>query len=110
MQFNPDADPAQDPYATTPAWPTNFPPRNPAAVDDIWHATINGRGQLLNARSPDEISDKLQSVLTSIIESSGSASSASVNSGSISSETRVFQAKFDSEDWTGQLLAYPLER
>jgi type IV pilus assembly protein PilY1 len=109
LAFDPDADPAQDPYATTPAWPTAFPPRHPAAVDDLWHATVNGRGQLLNARSPDEISDKLESVLTSIIESSGSASSASVNSGSISSETRVFQAKFDSEDWTGQLLAYRLE-
>ena len=109
LQFNPDAVPPQDPYSTTPVWPTNFPPRHPAAVDDLWHATINGRGQLLNARSPDEISDKLKSVLTSIIESSGSASSASVNSGSISSETRVFQAKFDSEDWTGQLLSYRLE-
>ncbi len=108
LQFDPDAIPAQDPYATTPLWPTDFPARNPAAVDDIWHATVNGRGQLLNARSPDEISDKLSSVLTSIIESSGSASSASVNSGSISSETRVFQAKFDSADWTGQLLSFPV--
>lgn len=108
LLFNPDAVPAQDPYASAPAWPTSFPARHPSAVDDIWHATVNGRGQLLNARSPDEISDKLKSVLTSIIESSGSASSASVNSGSISSETRVFQAKFDSADWSGQLLSYPV--
>ncbi len=35
-----------------------------------------------------------------------SAASASVNSGSISSKTRVYQAKFNSGDWSGELLAY----
>ena len=38
----------------------------------------------------------------------GSASSASVNSGSISSDTRVYQAKFNSGDWSGQLLSFPV--
>jgi type IV pilus assembly protein PilY1 len=106
LQFNPDATPPQNPYASAPTWPTTFPARHPSAVDDIWHATINGRGQLLNAKSPTEISEKLTAVLTSIIEQTGSASAASVNSGSISSETRLYQAKFDSRNWTGQLLAF----
>jgi type IV pilus assembly protein PilY1 len=106
LQFNPDADPAQDPYTTAPTWPTTFPARHPSAVDDIWHATINGRGELLNAKSSDELAEKLRSVLTSIVNQTGSASSASVNSGTISSDTRLFQAKFDSRDWSGQLLAF----
>jgi type IV pilus assembly protein PilY1 len=110
LQFDPDADPAQDPYATQPTWPTTFPARHPSAVDDLWHSTVNGRGQLLNAKSPREISDKLSAVLRSIVEKTASASSASVNSGSINSDTRVYQAKFNSSTWTGQLLAYAIDQ
>ena len=39
---------------------------------------------------------------------SASAASASVNTGSISSDTRVYQAKFKSGDWTGELLSFPV--
>ena len=46
---------------------------------------------------------------TNITQRVGSASSASVNAGSISSETRVYQAKFNSGDWTGQLLSFPVQ-
>jgi type IV pilus assembly protein PilY1 len=103
LQFNPDI--TQDPFTTTPTWPTAFPARHPNAVDDIWHATINSRGQLLNAKSSSELADKLSAVLLSIIERVGSASSAAVNSGSVSSDTRLFQASFDSKDWSGKLTA-----
>jgi type IV pilus assembly protein PilY1 len=108
LQFNPDASPAQDPFTTAPTWPTTFPARHPSAVDDLWHATINGRGRLLNAKSPQEIAEKLRSVLTNIEEQEGSAASASLNSGSIRDGTMLFQAKFDSRDWAGGLLAYSI--
>ena len=103
LLFNPDA--PVDPYVSPPTWPTTFPARHPSAVDDLWHATINGRGQLLNASSSIELADKLSAVLRSIIERVGSASSAAVNSGSINSDTRLFQASFDSKDWSGKLTA-----
>ena len=106
IAFDPD-NPA-DPYATPPTWPTSFPQRHPNSVDDIWHATINGRGTLLNANTPTEISDKLGEVLDTIIARTSSASSASVNSGSLSSTTRVYQAKFNTSNWTGQLLSFPV--
>jgi type IV pilus assembly protein PilY1 len=105
LQFNPDADPAQNPYTTVPTWPTAFPPRHPSAVDDLWHATLNGRGKLVNASSSAELGDKLREVLGSMDPEQGSASSAAVNSGSINSETRLFQASFDSADWSGKLTA-----
>ncbi len=104
--FDPDASPAQDPYVTTPDWPTAFPDRHPSAVDDLWHATINGRGQLLNAGKASELATKLGSVLNSIASAEGSASAAAVNSGSINTDTRVFQASFSTSDWTGRLRAY----
>ena len=54
------------------------------------------------------LQDRLTSAFLEIGRRQGSASSASVNTGSISSETRVYQAKFSSGDWTGQLLSFPV--
>ncbi|MBS0418892.1 MAG: hypothetical protein JSR66_14345 [Proteobacteria bacterium] len=58
--------------------------------------------------NPGLLETQLSNAFNSIIAHAGSASSASVNSGSISSNTRVFQAKFDSAAWSGQLLAYTI--
>ena len=54
------------------------------------------------------LGERLSSAFLEIGRRQGSASSASVNTGSISSETRVYQAKFNSGDWTGQLLSFPV--
>jgi type IV pilus assembly protein PilY1 len=53
---------------------------------------------------------QLESAFDEILARNGSASSASVNSGSISSETRLYQAKFNSEGWSGQLLAFAVNQ
>jgi type IV pilus assembly protein PilY1 len=55
------------------------------------------------------LSEQLRSAFDEIIARNSSASSASVNSGSVSSDTRIYQARFNSGSWTGQLLAYPVK-
>jgi type IV pilus assembly protein PilY1 len=55
-----------------------------------------------------KLGDQLSAAFTEILARTGSASSASVNTGSISSDTRVYQAKFNSGDWAGQLLSFPV--
>lgn len=52
------------------------------------------------------LGDELTKAFNEIIARVSSASSASVNSGSISTLSRVYQAKFNSGNWTGELLAY----
>jgi type IV pilus assembly protein PilY1 len=49
---------------------------------------------------------RLSAAFNEILARVGSASSATVNSGSISNNSRVYQAKFNSGDWTGHLLSY----
>lgn len=109
LLFDPD-DENLDPFdaTQTPVWPDNFPARHPSAVDDLWHATINGRGKLLNARSPKDISNQLNAVLLSLTEVDSTAASAALNSGSISSDSVIFQAKFFPDTWTGELLSYEI--
>lgn len=101
-----DPDNPLNPYSTPPSWPTEFPNRSPTAVDDLWHATINGRGAMLTADKPVEITDKLKSAITTILQSVGSASAVAANSTRLDANSRVFQARYDSRDWSGELLAY----
>lgn len=77
-------------------------------VDDMWHAAWNSRGAYFNAQRPSDLYDDVRDALTDIAARIGGAASAAANSGSISSTSRVFQAKFDSADWHGELLAYPV--
>lgn len=107
--FDPDADPQVDPYAAPPAWWSSFPARSPRAVDDLWHATINGRGQMLNAKTPAEVATTIKAALNNIIANTGSASAVATNSTRLDADTFVYQAKFDSADWSGELLAYPVD-
>jgi type IV pilus assembly protein PilY1 len=62
------------------------------------------------ATQPQNLVAGLNKAFDFIDRQISSASSASVNSGSISGDTRVYQAKFNSGDWTGQLLAYPINQ
>ncbi|MEO8137755.1 MAG: hypothetical protein ABI831_27725, partial [Betaproteobacteria bacterium] len=47
-----------DPYAFPPDWNASGDPttqvRSPGAVDELWHATINSRGSMLSASSPEQ--------------------------------------------------------
>lgn len=77
-------------------------------IDDMWHAAWNGRGKFFSARRPEDLFNDVREALSDISARIGGAASAAANSGSISSSSRIFQAKFDSSDWHGDLLAFPV--
>jgi type IV pilus assembly protein PilY1 len=87
-----------------PGWPQPSADQ-PETVDDLWHAAYNGRGQFLSARKPDELTERLDRALKDIEVDTSSSSSVALNTGSLTSDTLLFQARFDSGDWSGQLLA-----
>lgn len=78
-------------------------------LDDLWHATINSRGKMVDASTPDKIADELKNILTTIQEQLGSASSVTSNTTGLNTDTLIFQASFDSTHWTGHLNAYALD-
>ncbi|GAC1620868.1 MAG: PilC/PilY family type IV pilus protein [Nevskia sp.] len=106
VTFGVNAAQTADPYTNAPTWPISFPDRHPVAVDDLWHATINARGRLLNAATPKEIAGQLGAVLRSISEQTASASAVSLNSSSLNTGSLLFQAGFNSANWTGELTAF----
>lgn len=79
-----------------------------AKTDDLWHAAVNSRGSFLNAINADSLTTAFSSILSAIADITGSASSPALNSGSIGGNTHLYQARYDSSDWSGQLLAFPI--
>lgn len=90
-----------------PGWPQ--PSKNSTkTIDDVRHAAYNGRGLFLSAQDPQALIDSLNTAIADIQGRDASASAVSVNTGSISTTTLMFQAEFNSRTWTGQVNAIPL--
>lgn len=56
-----------------------------------------------------KLSEQLRKAFQDIMRRSTTASAASINSGSISSDTRAYQALFNTGEWTGELLSYRID-
>ncbi len=76
-----------------------------STIDDLRHAAYNGRGQFLSADRPDDLTTALQNAIGSIGDRTGSSASVAVNSRSLSTTTRLYQARFTSGEWSGDLRA-----
>lgn len=94
--------------AGTKGWPS-VSSGNAKNVYDLWHAAINSRGQFFSADDPASLQGALNSIFTTIINSTASSSSAAANSTSISSGTVLYQAQFKSSDWSGSFNAFPVQ-
>lgn len=80
-----------------------------AKIDDVRHAAYNGRGVFLSANNPDELTKAIQDALDGIAVRTSSAAAVALNSGSFNTDSRVYQARFNSGDWSGQLLSFPVQ-
>ncbi|WP_374962911.1 pilus assembly protein [Spongiibacter tropicus] len=78
-------------------------------IDDMLHAAVNSRGDFFSASEPEVFADELSGVLLEISqESKASASSIAANSTRLDSGTLIYQASFNTEDWSGRLQAYEI--
>ena len=72
------------------------------------HATENGRGQFLSARRPDDLITGLQEALADIQSRQSSSSSVASNSTTLNEDTVIFQARFETGEWSGDMIATPI--
>lgn len=77
-------------------------------IDDLLHAAVNGRGEFVSAGNPEAFSKGLREALDEIARQTSSRSNVAASSTSISTSTRLFQARYLSGDWSGDVLAYPV--
>lgn len=89
------------------AWPDPSA-GNAEKIDDLRHAAFNGRGLFLDSSDPTTLDESLRNALSNIGDRTSSAAAIALNSGSLNVDSGVFQARFDSGDWSGELLFLPV--
>lgn len=76
-------------------------------IDDMWHAAINTGGLFLEVNNTEQFVDGINRVFDTVAALSNvSAAGISSNQGSTSAGSLVFQSRFDSGLWLGQIAAY----
>ncbi|MGB0664879.1 MAG: pilus assembly protein [Pontibacterium sp.] len=83
-------------------WPSNN------QIDDLRHAAWNGRGKYLSAYNATELSQALKDALEDVQKHISSATTVALNSQRLNTGSKIYQARFTSESWDGELTAYPL--
>ncbi|MGD9000315.1 MAG: PilC/PilY family type IV pilus protein, partial [Granulosicoccaceae bacterium] len=106
---SPFYDEVADVYSTAVTWPDVNTARDPRQIDDLYHAAVNGRGEMYNAATPADLADELETALKSITSQTGSASAVAFNTSVLSTGSVVYQARFNTDKWRGQLLSFDLD-
>ena len=101
VSFNDPKYPKQNMYTYT----VGFAVANQMLED----AAAYGNGLYLTANNAEQLREELSKVLTDIQSKLGAASSAAASGGFVTTGTKVYQGRLNSESWTGQLLAFGID-
>ena len=83
---------------------------SPTAVDDLWHAAVDGRGRYFSARDPAQLTAGLTNALTSLKAQFGSASAAATsNLRPVAGDNFAYVASFQTGFWDGDLEARAID-
>lgn len=89
------------------SWPNPAAPGALAAkIDDMLHAAVNSRGGFFSANDPETFARELTRTLNQIVERVGSASNLAGTTTSLETDQMVFQGRFQSGDWSGDLWGF----
>jgi len=98
--------------AGTTKWPDLTQPNNPThpfgpaagavAVDDLWHATVMGRGTFVNAKSPPEVAQGLASILAGIQNGAKARSGAGTAGQVLGASNLIYQGSVQ-PGWAGDV-------
>jgi type IV pilus assembly protein PilY1 len=82
----------------------------PSALDDLWHAAVNGRGVFFSAKNPDELANGLSETLKSLQARIGAgAAAATSNLQPVSGDNFAFIAQYQTSDWIGDVTARTID-
>lgn len=97
-------------YSGTMAWPNPVDTRSPTAVDDLWHATVNGRASMFTSRNPAETATAAQTALTQIIKLAGSQGGVSFSTINLKpGNALAYVESYRPQGWSGDVSAYAVD-
>jgi type IV pilus assembly protein PilY1 len=93
----------------TKRWPV--PVANaPTALDDLWHAAVNGRGVFFSAKNPEELSSGLAETLNQLQARVGAgAAAATSNLQPVAGDNFAFTAQYQTANWIGDVKARTID-
>lgn len=86
-------------------WPTPSAD-DPANIDDMWHAAVNGRGSYYSASDPASLASGLGATLATIVDTPrpGTAAAAASSNPNVSAgDNYVFSSFYKTSEWWGEL-------
>lgn len=101
-----------NPYVNRPPFPTTTKNLEPAAVDELWNAVLDTKGEMINAQRPSDITAAMRRIISNVGQGatpSGTRSltGARIGVGSLSVEP-FYEATNNGTDWYGRLRAFQL--
>lgn len=80
------------------------------ALDDLWHAAVNGRGQFFSAADPDSVVDSLTTALAGVNARVASAAAAATsNLEPVAGDNFAYTASYKTLEWIGELEAREID-
>ncbi len=77
-----------------------------SAIDDLWHAAVNGRGKYYNARDPETLSFGLKNALSNVVSQTAAAAAAATSTPNINQfDNFVFSSTYRTVTWDGEVIA-----
>ena len=80
------------------------------AIDDLWHAAVNGRGEYFSARDPDLLVSGLRTALAGVSarEAAGAAAATS-NLEPVAGDNTAFVANYRTQKWDGDVQSRAID-
>lgn len=97
-----------DPFVTPVTWPP-FESGARSTIDDLWHATVNTRGRMIQANQPEDIASALTEIIQDVLDRSRRAGGVAGSSSRIDAGFLAYIPEYSGDDWTGDLKAYALQ-
>ena len=90
-------------------WPTPVS-GEPTAIDDLWHAAVNGRAKYFSAKDPSTLTAGLTEALVGVNATIGSAAAAATsNLEPIAGDNFVYIANYETVFWNGDVEARTID-
>jgi type IV pilus assembly protein PilY1 len=83
---------------------------SPSALDDLWHAAVNGRGRYFSAKDPASLQSGLASALSAIQSQTGSGAASATSTPNITpSDNFLYSSTYRTQLWDGEIVAEEID-
>jgi len=81
-----------------------------SALDDLWHAGVNGRGQFYLAANADALSTGIQTALTAVNAQVAAAAASATSSPNVTqTDNQIFSTTYETNTWSGKVFAQTID-